>query len=547
MEQDRFLGLDLSTQSLTAVLIAPDSGEIRQAAVNFDRDFPRYGTVGGVPEGQEPLSAHVDPRMWLEALDGLLAALREKGWTREVSAVGVSAQQHGTVYLKTGAEDRLGALGPGEALHEGLDRIFARRTCPIWMDSSTSRQCREITAALGGEREVVRLTGSAATERFAGPQIRKFWQEEPRAYAGTAHIAFISSFLTSLFAGRLAPADAGDGYGANLADFRAGAWSPAAMAAAAPGLGRRLPPLVTRDVPLGPVSPYMAARFGFRPDAEVVVGSGDNPCSLAGLGLVGRPEVHAVSLGTSDTCFGYTPRVPDADRSEGHVFGAADGGLMFLACFKNGSLAREQVKDAFGLGWEEFSDILLETPPGNGGRILLPYFLPEITPRVLAPGVRRFGGLAPDDVRGNVRAVAEAQAMSMFLHSGWAGPRPGAVLVTAGGSENRGLLTVIAQVFGVEVRTLDVKESAALGAAVRAARMWWARRGRQTDFREVQEWVAKAGGSPAVRPDPGTEAVYRAPGGLLEVYGACERHAAGLGGDPEPAIARFRRRAAPGA
>ncbi len=540
MKSDRFLGLDLSTQSLTAVVIAPDSGEVRQLAVNFDRDYPRFGTCGGVLPGEDPLRAHVDPLMWLQALDDLLGSLRKRGWTREIAAIGVSAQQHGTVYLKAGVKARLKDLGYSTALHEGLAGIFSRTTCPIWMDSSTHRQCRQITAALGGDLAVARLTGSVATERFAGPQIRKFRQEDPQAYADTAHIAFISSFVTSLLAGRLAPVDAGDGYGTNLADIRAGAWSPRALEATAPGLGRRLPRLVTRDELIGPISPYMAGRFGFRPDTGVVVGSGDNPCSLVGLGLVGAPQTHAVSLGTSDTYFGYMPALRDIDHTEGHIFGTADGGAMFLVCFKNGSLARDQVRGAYGLSWGQFSDILLDTRPGNDGRLMLPYFMPEITPRVLDAGVKRFGGLTPDDVRGNVRAVAEAQTMSMVLHSGWTGPRPRTILVTAGGSENRGLLTVIAQVFGAEVRTLEIKESAALGAALRAAHAWFTRSAQPWTWQELFESLVKSVASRAALPSPQTLPVFRDPKGLLSVYAACERHALGEGPSPEEHIKAFR-------
>ena len=97
---------------------------------------------------------------------------------------------------------------------------------------------------------------------------------------------------------------------------------------------------------------------------------------------------------------------------------------MFLLCFKNGSLARERVRDRYGLDWQGFSDILTETPPGNRGRIMLPYFISEITPVVLEPGAVRFGGLDAEDSAGNVRAVAEAQVMSMALHSEWTGFAP---------------------------------------------------------------------------------------------------------------------------
>ena len=94
----------------------------------------------------------------------------------------------------------------------------------------------------------------------------------------------------------------------------------------------------------------------------MVVGSGDNPCSLVGLGLIGDDRKRAVSLGTSDTYFGYRAQLERQGPPVGHVFGAADGGGMFLLCFKNGSLARERIKNDFGLSWASFSDLLLNTP-----------------------------------------------------------------------------------------------------------------------------------------------------------------------------------------
>jgi len=540
MSKPFFLGLDLSTQSLTAVVIEPESRFITQFSKHFDQDYPRYGTRGGVPPTDDPLQAGVDPLMWVEALDDMLRRLQAEGLTRRIACMAVSAQQHGTVYLDQAAAARISGLKHSTALPAGLSGIFSRSFCPIWMDLSTTPECREIAEALGGDSAVARLTGSAATERFSGPQIRKFWKEDPGAYGRTAHIALISSFMTSLLIGRLAPVDAGDGFGTNLADVRRGVWSDAALNAAAPGLKNRLPHLITRDERIGPVSPYLVERFGFRPETEVVVGSGDNPSSLAGLGMLGVPELRAVSLGTSDTYFGYMPDLSGVEHAEGHIFGAADGRYMFLVCFKNGSLARERVKDSFGLTWNEFSRILLETAPGNHGRVMLPYFMPEITPIVLQPKVWRFGGLGCEDVRGNFRAVAEAQAMAMYLHSGWAGPRPHAVLVTAGGSENKGLLAVISQVFGAEVKVQEVKEGAALGTAIRAAHAWLNRDRAVVTWSELGEAVVSTGAAQVTRPPAEAVRVYQAPGGLLEVYAACERFALGKGPDPEPVIRTFR-------
>ena len=541
MAKNLYLGLDLSTQSLTAVVIDPLSKTLQQHAINFDSCYPAYQTTGGVISGDDPGVVHADPQMWLEALDDMLAWLKTKRLALKISAIGVSAQQHGSVYLNRDAAAVLSHLDSSRSLLEQTRKIFARPTCPVWMDSSTHNECLEITASLGGDSKVAALTGSATTERFAGPQIRKFWQQNPGDYEKTAHITLISAFITALLIGRTAPLDAGDGYGMNLADIRSGTWSPAAMAATAPDLEKRLPELLTQDTVLGKVSHYLVEKYGFSPDTEVIVGSGDNPCSLVGLGLIGQANIHAISLGTSDTYFGYMPQFTDQKRSTGHVFGTADGNAMFLICFKNGSLAREQIKKRFGLSWHEFSEILLRTRAGNQGRIMLPYFLPEITPLVLKPTVARFGGLTPDDVLASVRAVAEAQVMAMYLHSSWTGARPQRILVTAGGSQNRGLLNVIAQVFGTEVHSFEVKESAALGAALRAAHCCQTAKGKPVTWQELAEPFLKQDSAQVACPDQKQVEIYQRKNGLLNVYQACQAFVLNQGPDPHEKIKVFQK------
>ena len=71
-----FLGLDLSTQQLKAILLADDSAIVHEASVHFDRDLPHYATVNGAITG--PASGEVTSpvEMWLEAIDLLFQRLK---------------------------------------------------------------------------------------------------------------------------------------------------------------------------------------------------------------------------------------------------------------------------------------------------------------------------------------------------------------------------------------------------------------------------------------------------------------------------------------
>ncbi len=517
-----FLGLDSSTQSLTAILIDPEARAIvAERSLNFDAHLPEYGTRNGVLRAADPTVVHAPPLMWAAALDRMFERLRAEGLSlANVAAVAVSGQQHGSVYLTAEAPAVLARLNPALGLAEQLQPVLSRPTSPIWMDSSTTAECDEITAALGGAAAVARRTGSAAFERFTGPQIRKFWKTDPAAYARTAHIALVSSFIPSILAGRITPIDPGDGAGMNLMDISTKEWDPAALEATAPDLARRLPPIAPSHTVVGPISPYFVRRHGFSPSVLVAVGSGDNPCSLVGLGLV-RSGMVAISLGTSDTYFGAMDDCRVSERGEGHVFGSPTGGYMTLVCFKNGSLARERVRDELGLDWDGFSRAIRETPPALGGRgLVLPWYDPEITPRVLVPGVRR-RGIEPGDPA-MCRAVVEAQMMAMRIHTRWMGVRPASIHATGGASANVEILQVMADVHACPVHRFETTASAALGAALRAYHAAEVAAGRPADWTDIVRGFAEpVAGS---RVDPRPEAV-RAYDAMEPAYAAFEQEA----------------------
>ena len=184
-------------------------------------------------------------------------------------------------------------------------------------------------------------------------------------------------------------------------------------------------------------------KYGFSPGTPVIAFTGDNPSSLVGMGA-SRPGTAVISLGTSDTVFAAMAAPRTDPRGYGHVFGNPAGGFMALACFANGSLAREEIAHRFGLDWDAFADaILTRTRPGNAGNLLLPYFVPEITPRLPVPVVRWFGSdafVSGREPHAAARAVVETQALSLRLHSRWIGEDMDPILVTGGASRNRGIL-----------------------------------------------------------------------------------------------------------
>jgi xylulokinase len=516
-----FLGLDSSTQSLSAVIIELDTRKvIYEKSLNFDRALPHYQTRNGVLAHRDPLVKHSSPLLWAEALDLLFAEMKRDGVALgEILAVSGSGQQHGSVYLNSMAEKALANLDSQKSLVENLRGIFSRKTSPIWMDSSTAKECSAIRMRLGGIKSTAARTGSDTFERFTGPQIRKFFRTEKAAYGQTAHIALVSSFMASLLAGKIAPIDFGDGAGMNLMDIRKKNWSLEALKATAPNLARRLPPLANSGQAIGPVSRYFVEKFGLNPEALATVWTGDNPASVIGLGLI-KPGQAAISLGTSDTFFGSMQKCQTDAHGEGHVFGSPAGGYMTLICFKNGSLAREKIRELYEISdWNKFGERLALTRPGNNGAILLPWFEAEIVPRVNRPGIHRFD-LPEQNVAANCRAIFEAQAMSMKLHSQWMKISPEQIFATGGASNDRALLQVVADVMNCRVQRIEVSKSAALGAALQAAHGFLTATGKKPTWEKLLAGFSKPIPGSEIRPDKKAVKIYER---LLKKYTACER------------------------
>ncbi len=468
-----FLGLDSSTQSISAILIDPAAGQVvARESVNFGAELPQYGAPQGFIPGGKDGEVHADPRMWLEALDLLLDRLRGQADLSQVHVISGDGQQHGSVYLDGTFGDRLAALDASKGLAEQLAPAFSRATAPIWMDHSTSAECAELTATFDDPSELLRRTGSVATERFTGPQIRRFFKVDPDDYARTRRIHLVSSFFASVLAGKSAPIDLGDGAGMNLLHLHRRNWDTDLLAHTAPELSCKLPSVEPTTTIHGKVSPYFVSKYGFSADCRVACFTGDNPASLVGMGAC-TPGNVVISLGTSDTWFSASDGVASRMDGIGHIFGNPCGGGMALVCFANGSLAREALRDELGVNWSAFeADALACTLDRAGQDLMLPFYGPEITPLGKFAGPIRQGDaafMAGEDPARQIRALLEGQFLNMRLHAADPMAMPSRVRLTGGASRNNGIARIVADVLQAPVERLESPDSAALGSAIIAA------------------------------------------------------------------------------
>jgi xylulokinase len=446
------MGLDLSTQQLKAVVIDEGSRVVHQLSVVFDRDLKGYGTTDGVICHDDKLTVTVPTLMWVEAFDKLLADMKNEGIPLNcIAGISGCGQQHGSVYWKKGAAKVLHSLNPSKLLSELLNDQFSIAQSPIWMDSSTTAQCQQMEAAVGGAQKMADITGSRAYERFTGNQILKISQTKPAEYAATERISLVSSFCASLLSGSYADIDYSDGSGMNLMNIKTKEWDPKlTLEAGGTDLGNKLgmKPVPSKTA-VGCISSYFVQRYGFSPSCTITSFMGDNPSSLAGMQLKQGDVV--VSLGTSDTVFVWLE--DPQPQLMGHIFAnpVDDKAYLALLCYKNASLARLQVcEECAGGSWEMFDKILESTPPGNDGYMSFFFPIREITPDV--KGIYHFKGKTqvegvPPEIK--ARAIIEGQLLAKFNHARRLGYNIGPssrILATGGASANKQILQVCSDV-----------------------------------------------------------------------------------------------------
>ncbi|KAF8359745.1 hypothetical protein PRIPAC_94740 [Pristionchus pacificus] len=476
MHRRLFLGLDLSTQQLKAVILDDSLTLIHTESLNFSKEFPRFGTIDGViRDPSSPSRVFTPISLWLSSLDLLLhrLSLHSHFSLNDISAISGTAQQHGTVYWNMKGEIKLEGLSElsGKSLEEALQNSFSKEECPIWMDSSTTEFVDKF------DREIPNLngiTGSRAYHRFSGMQIAKIFKYEREVYDSTSRISLISSFLASLFTGRIAPIDLSDGCGMNLLDMQSLDWSPLCLSLALDSqddqlisdLRSKLGSPVPTSTNLGVISSYFVSRYNFSPNCQIISFTGDNLSSMADLNISCGDVI--LSLGTSDTAIYCSSSFSPLER--GHVFihPTNTHQFVYLICYKNGSLTRERIRQKCNLSWDTVSDALKTTPVGNNGNIGMYFDMDEIEPRVKAGDYKwNEKGERVESFSSSceIRSVLESQCLHLRSNC----PREiNRVILTGGASHNTDIRQMIGDVFGRDVYTAPVADSAAQGGAKRA-------------------------------------------------------------------------------
>lgn len=429
-----YLGIDIGTSSVKAVLVSPDQDVVASASAHLEVDRPHPGW------------SEQDPESWWSACTTVLDELRasQPAEMAAVKGIGLSGQMHGATLL------------------DGSDRPL--RPCILWNDGRSEPEAAELTEASE------RITGNIAMPGFTAPKLVWVARHEPEVFAKVRTVLLPKDYVRLKLTGEKA-SDMSDSAGTLWLATEKRDWSDEMLRLTE--LDRsHMPRLFEGTEVTGTLRPELVERWGMSTATVVAGGGGDNAASGCGVGAVAA-GTGFVSIGTSGVVFVTADHYRANPVGAVHAFCHAVPGTwhqMGVALSAAGSL--EWLAEVLAASAADLVDELGPAPAGPATVRFLPYLSGERTPHNDAGARGAFVGLDRGHGRSDlVQAVLEGVAFSLkdcldVLTMPLREPRQ--LLAVGGGSRSRYWLTLIATVLGLPIA---VPEEGDFGAAFGAARL----------------------------------------------------------------------------
>lgn len=432
-----YLGLDIGTSSVKAVLLDGDDRVIAAAEQGLTVSRPRPGW------------SEQDPETWwvatLAAVDAL--ALSHGPELAAVAGIGLSGQMHGATLI-----DAEGAV---------------LRPCILWNDGRSVAECRELEENLP---TLHAITGNLAMPGFTAPKLMWVARHEPEVFARVDKVLLPKAFVRWKLTGEMVE-DMSDASGTLWLDPAERDWSDEVLTAT--GLTRaQMPRLVEGSAVSGTLFEDLRARWGMTSAPVVAGGAGDNAATAVGLGAI-SPGDAFLSLGTSGVLWVTTDRFAPNPASAVHAFAHAVPGVWHqMGVMLSAAASLSWWAKVAGVSEGELMAELGEVTDGPSPVLFLPYLSGERTP-ANDPDLRAvFAGFGHEHGRAAMtRAVLDGVAYAVRDNRDaltQAGSTVAEIDIVGGGSRSRLWAQIIADVLEIPVHRV---EEGAVGAAHGAARL----------------------------------------------------------------------------
>lgn len=461
-----FLGLDLGTSSLKALLVATDGQVIAQASADYPTLRPQVGWT------------EQDPAEWRRAMADVVAQLHALAPQSMacLAAIGFCSAAHLPVLLDDA----------GEVIRPAI----------LWSDQRSTVEVARLRAS--HQDHIRRATLNDPSCTWTLPQLMWIAANEPGSMARASMLLSSKDYLIHLLTGRFSM-DLTSAVATLLYDVPGGEWDEELVRLA--GLRpSAVPPVCASAAVVGHVG-QGCESFGLPAGIAVVSGGLDSAAEI--VACAGRAETvpAVIRVGSSAAILApgearFQPGLlnyPHAIRPGHYLQAGTNAGAVAL------QWARQL---SGGLDHAQVDREVLATPPGAEGLLFHPYLQGERAP-FWNPDLRgSFSGLHTGHGSSHfLRAVMEGVALSLrdcLERLAVDLPETAGTRLAGGVTRGRAWPQILADVLGRALETVEHAESA-LGAAFIAMRAV----GGEAAVPEVQLKTV-------VRPQPETAAVYDA-------------------------------------
>jgi len=469
-------GIDLGTQSCKVVVY---DYEKRAAAAQASAALNIIAENDGTREQKAE---------WYDAAIKACFDKIDKNVKKTIAAIGVSGQQHGFVPLDE----------KGKPVYN----------VKLWCDTSTAKECEELTKAAGGEKKLIEKAGLPMRPGYTAPKVLWLKKNKAAAFAKLRHILLPHNYINFLLTSEYR-AEYGDASGTALFDVRGRKWSQEICKLISPDVEKYLPPLTTSEKTAGKVSKAAANLYGLEEGVLVSSGGGDNMMSAIGTGAV-RDGFLTMSLGTSGTLFGFSNKAVIDPSGNLAAFCSSTNGWLPLLCTMNCTVASEEFRGLLGMDVKDFDKEAEKAPVGADGIVILPFFNGERTPN-LPNGRASVNGITAANFKKQnlARAALESAIFGMRIGlDGFTslGFKPKEIRLTGGGAKSKIWQTIAANVMNLPVRIPTGTEAAAMGGAIQALWCLENNDGKKTSIEDLADKHVALGA--AIKPDKKMAAQY---------------------------------------
>ncbi|MDC0948746.1 FGGY family carbohydrate kinase, partial [Gammaproteobacteria bacterium] len=277
-----YLGIDLGTSGLRALLVSEDGKIIGAAAKSLTTTHPHHGW------------SEQDPQQWIDALHAAVAELQQQHPAfADLRGIAVSGHMHGATLLDVNAQ----VIQP----------------CILWNDTRSAEEAAELDA-LAGVRET---SANIVFPGFTAPKLLWLQGHRPEVFARVKQVLLPAAYLNFYLSGEYV-SDRSDCAGTAWLDVASGQWSQRLLSASGM-VEAQMPRLASGTEAVGQLRAALAQQWGLSAPVVIAGGAGDNAAAACGVGAINDGQ-SLLSLGTSGVVLVARDHCDPAPERAVHTF-----------------------------------------------------------------------------------------------------------------------------------------------------------------------------------------------------------------------------------